>query len=183
MSTLGETYVSPQLFVDTQPNHIMTTSVKACDYEKTKNKEVPQLISTKVTQPLTNATYLPSKVAGYEQAYLISGEWQEECTYKVCGNTVAINVQFVADGVGGASFTSVIAEKNNFSAKHNIEESMTCMPDHQPYLYPKTRHISGLNNPCIYLYKSQPYDTSVAIASFSHLKNFFNCSLWPFLFS
>lgn len=45
-------------------------------------------------------------VPGYEHAYLVAGEWEEDWTYKGCGKTGIVTVKFSADGLGGARFVS-----------------------------------------------------------------------------
>lgn len=111
MKKLGDSNASPQLFIDAQPNQMMVASLKACDKEQLKNKEVPLIISTQITQPITNDIYLPSKVDEYEHTLLISGEWQEKWTYYICGKVVDTDVTFTADGAGGAYYTSSIKPK------------------------------------------------------------------------
>jgi hypothetical protein len=59
-----------------------------------------------VTQPLEGAEYLPLKEPGMAQAYLVRGKWQELWTYDVCGANVEVPIEFVADGMGGATFTT-----------------------------------------------------------------------------
>ena len=43
---------------------------------------------------------------GYEKAYLMAGQWEEEWTYTGCERTAAVTVKFVADGFGGAHMRS-----------------------------------------------------------------------------
>ncbi|MCC7006662.1 MAG: sel1 repeat family protein [Ottowia sp.] len=103
INALGESEASPQLFADAQAAGAFAAKVKGCGLDSS-NKEMPQIIATKVSHPLNRATYLPSQVAGYEHIYLISGVWQEEWVYQACGNRVSVNMQFSADGLGGATF-------------------------------------------------------------------------------
>lgn len=109
MDTIGETYTSPQLFVDAQSLQTIAARLKACganppnaDSDETR----PTLIATSISKPLSGAVYLPSRVPGNEHSYLVAGTWEEEWQYKACGKTVAITVTFQADGLGGAHFQS-----------------------------------------------------------------------------
>ncbi len=102
MNTLGESEASLQLFMDTQPGAMVAAKTKGCGIDIT-NQELPTITSTKITHPLNGAIYLPSQVAGYEHTYLVFGTWQEEWGYQICGKTVPVGIQFVADGLGGAA--------------------------------------------------------------------------------
>lgn len=66
----------------------------------------PELIAIAIAKPLSNATYLPSTVSGYEHSYLVAGEWEENWTYKACDRTANVTVKFSADGLGGAHLSS-----------------------------------------------------------------------------
>lgn len=106
MDQLGESYASPLLFSLMEPYQMFVARVEACGRDQENDQEMPKIMSTKVTKPLSNASYLPSEVEGYQQAYLITGQWQEEWKYVVCGKTVVVHTQFDADGLGSASFKS-----------------------------------------------------------------------------
>lgn len=109
MDTLGDTYTSPQLFVDAQTPQMVAAMLQACGLRDSKEMAKlppPKLIATKVTKPVSNAVYLPSKVAGYERALLISGEWEEGWTYTACEKTAVVTIRFSADGFGGARMVS-----------------------------------------------------------------------------
>lgn len=109
MDTLGDSYTSPQLFFDAQAQQMVAAMLQTCGLRDRKEMDklpMPKLIATKVTRPLSNAVYLPSKVAGYDRAYLIAGDWEEGWTYSGCDKTATVAVKFTADGLGGASIVS-----------------------------------------------------------------------------
>jgi TPR repeat protein len=115
MESLGTSYATPQLFADAQTAQMTTAMVKACGLNPTdtqKAESAPGIVSTAISTPLADAVYLPSEVAGYERAYLVSGTWEEEWTYKACGNTVSFIVKFKADGLGGARNESLLSGKD-----------------------------------------------------------------------
>lgn len=109
MDTLGDTYTSPQLFFDAQSQQMLTAMVQTCGLRDAKDigkLPPPKLVATRITKPLSKAVYLPSKVAGYERAYLIAGEWEEGWTYTGCEKMAVVTVKFIADGFGGARIVS-----------------------------------------------------------------------------
>jgi len=112
---LGQTLATPQLFLDAQVSQMFAAMLKTCGFQE--NKEVikpaaPELISIAISKPLIGATYLPSKVPGYEHSYLVAGEWEEDWTYRGCERTGTVRVKFSADGLGGAHFSSEQAGKD-----------------------------------------------------------------------
>lgn len=116
MDTLGDTYTSPQLFYDTQTQQMIAAMLQTCglrDPKEMSNLPMPRLVATKVTLPVSNAVYLPSKVAGYERSYLIAGQWEEGWTYTGCDKTAVVTVKFSADGLGGARIVSEQTLKRN----------------------------------------------------------------------
>lgn len=105
MNSLGQSLTSPQLFVDAQASQALAGMIQTCGMQQSKATP-PELTSITVAKPLNGATYLPTKVAGQERTYLVAGEWEEDWTYKGCDKTATVKVKFVADGLGGARFTS-----------------------------------------------------------------------------
>ncbi len=116
MEALGDSYATPQLFADAQMQQMTTAMLKGCSLNPTKaqrdDSAAPKLVSISIAKPLADAVYLPSKVAGFERAYLISGTWEEEWRYQACGNKVAFIVKFKADGLGGARNESLVTAKD-----------------------------------------------------------------------
>jgi hypothetical protein len=116
MDTLGDTYTSPQLFFDAQTQQMLAAMLQTCglrDSKEVSKFPPPKLIATAVTKPLSNAIFLPSKVAGYERTYLIAGQWEEGWTYTGCDKTAVVTVKFSADGLGGARMISEQTMKRN----------------------------------------------------------------------
>lgn len=116
MDTLGDTYTSPQLFYDTQTQQMIAAMLQTCglrDPKEMSKLPMPKLVATRVTVPLSNAVYLPSKVPGYERSYLIAGQWEEGWTYTGCDKTAVVTVKFSADGLGGARMVSEQTLKRN----------------------------------------------------------------------
>lgn len=115
MAGLGSSLASPQLFVDAQKTQMLAAMLKTCSAQDAKELSKfppPKLTAIAVATPLSNAVYLPSKVPGYERAYLIEGVWEEDWTYTSCDKSVSLRVRFNADGLGGARFASNHAGKD-----------------------------------------------------------------------
>lgn len=109
MERLGQTYTTPQLFLDSQVSQTLAGMIQTCGLRDSSQGEKPvppELIAVAISKPLADAVYLPSKVGGYEHAYLVAGEWEESWTYRGCGNTGNVIVKFTADGLGGAFMAS-----------------------------------------------------------------------------
>lgn len=107
--SLGKSYVTPQLFLDTQISQTLAAMIKTCGISGAKKEEkeaAPELTAISIAKPLSGAVYLPSKLAGHEHAYLVAGEWEENWTYRGCGKTANLTIKFSADGLGGATMTS-----------------------------------------------------------------------------
>ncbi|MEN6586658.1 MAG: tetratricopeptide repeat protein [Sulfuricella sp.] len=106
---LGQSLTSPQLFFDAQGPQMLAAMLKTCGLQESKEgtrAAPPELTAIAIAKPLSGATYLPSKVPGYEHAYLVTGEWEEDWTYRGCDRTGTVRVKFSADGLGGARFFS-----------------------------------------------------------------------------
>lgn len=109
INSLGQSFASPQLFLDAQASQMLAAMLQTCGLQENKDAvklAPPQLVSITIAKPLSNAQYLSSKVPGYEHAYLIAGTWEENWTYKACDRTATVNIKFIADGLGGARFYS-----------------------------------------------------------------------------
>lgn len=107
MNGLGQSLTSPQLFLDAQVSQMVAAMLRTCGLSKEAEKNAPpELIAMAIAKPLSNATYLPSAVPGYEHSYLVTGEWEEDWTYKACDRTSTVRVKFSADGLGGAHLSS-----------------------------------------------------------------------------
>lgn len=116
MDTLGQSNASPQAFVDAQPPQMLAAAMQACnlrDGKEAAKLPPPRLVSIKVSKPLSEAVYLPSKIAGYERAYLVSGQWEEAWTYTACDKPAQVTVRFTADGLGGTQFSTTPNAKPN----------------------------------------------------------------------
>jgi len=115
MESLGDSLATPQLFVDSQMSQALAATMQACGTRDPKDaaKVPPKLVKTAVSKPVANATYLPSKIAGYERAYMVAGQWEEAWTYSVCDKIAVVTVKFSADGLGGATYASEAMPKKN----------------------------------------------------------------------
>lgn len=114
MEQLGQTYTSPQLFFDTQTSQTLAGMTQTCGIRDPKEVEktaLPELTAISISKPLSGAIFLPSSISGNERAYLVAGEWEENWTYRGCGNTANVIVNFKADGMGGAYMTSTNTPK------------------------------------------------------------------------
>ncbi len=108
MDSLGDSYTSPQLFIDTQMMQTVAGTIKTCGVRESRDEKTPmaKLVGTRISKPVSGAVYLPSRIPGYEKAYLMAGQWEEEWTYTGCERTAAVPIKFVADGFGGAHMLS-----------------------------------------------------------------------------
>ncbi len=108
MEALGESYTSPQLFADAQLTQTLSAMIKTCGLKGAGEEKppMPKLVGIRITRPVSNAVYLPTRVAGYEKAYLLAGDWEEGWTYNGCDRTETVTVKFTADGLGGARIVS-----------------------------------------------------------------------------
>jgi TPR repeat protein len=109
MDGVGQTLVSPQLFYDAYASQLAVGMLATCGLPKDKDAPrpaPPQLVAITIAKPLSGATYLPSHVPGYERAYLVTGEWAENWTFRGCGKDATLTIRFSADGLGGARFVS-----------------------------------------------------------------------------
>jgi len=98
MDKTGRSYASPQLFADTLNSTTATASARLCAGAR--------LVSMDILETPHDAVYLPSSLPGYEHAYLMSGHWREKWIFNGCGKTLALEVNFNADGLGGATFSA-----------------------------------------------------------------------------
>ena len=109
ISGLGQSLTSPQLFFDAQAPQMLAAMIRTCGLQESKGAikpAAPELTAIAIAKPLSGASYLPSKVPGFERAYLVAGEWEEDWTYKGCNRIGTVRVKFFADGLGGARFVS-----------------------------------------------------------------------------
>lgn len=109
INSLGQSLTSPQLFFDAQVSQMFAAMLKTCGLQESKEaikSAAPELTSITIAKPLSGATYLPTKVPGYEHSYLVAGEWEEDWTYKGCDRTGTVRIKFSADGLGGARLFS-----------------------------------------------------------------------------
>ena len=115
MGTLGQSLASPQLFYDSQLSQAISAVIATCGLGESKDAikaAPPSLTAISVVKPLSGAVYLPSRVPGYERAYLLAGEWEEDWVYKGCDRVGTVRVKFVADGLGGARMSSTQSGKD-----------------------------------------------------------------------
>lgn len=106
---LGQTYTTPQLFLDAQLSQGVAAMIQTCGIRDPKDlpqQTMPELQKVAISRPLGDAVFLPSHVPGYERAYLVAGTWEETWTYRGCDKTADVIVEFTADGLGGATMTS-----------------------------------------------------------------------------
>lgn len=57
-----------------------------------------------------DAEFLPVRIGPLAKSYLVSGQWRERWTYGGCGREVAVDIEFKADGRGGATFEASAAK-------------------------------------------------------------------------
>ena len=61
-----------------------------------------KIVGVAVLAPVRNAAYLPASVPAVHNLVLLSGEWDEQWIFDVCGSTMDAVVWSTADGMGGA---------------------------------------------------------------------------------
>ncbi|MES2127011.1 MAG: tetratricopeptide repeat protein [Pseudomonadota bacterium] len=112
MEALGPTMATPQVFVDAQKSQTIAAGLLACGTNAAAQTAPAQVVATAISKPLVDSRYLPSKVPGFEQAFLVAGNWEEDWTYTACNNKVVLHISFIADGMGGARFSSKLMGKD-----------------------------------------------------------------------
>ncbi|HOI83541.1 MAG TPA: hypothetical protein PKW30_04480 [Campylobacterales bacterium] len=114
VNKLGDTRATFKLLVDAQPNAMMAAMVNVYGISKADKCEAKNVKLVKVNKigEVEGAEYLPLKEAGMEKVFLISGKWQENWTYDVCGKETVVPMEFTADGNKGAYFKTQLALKN-----------------------------------------------------------------------
>jgi uncharacterized protein len=75
-----------------------------CDIKEVKLTQV-------AAEPVSNAGYLPISKAPLVHTYLMSGSWIESWTFTGCQQTVALRMEFSADGWSGAHFKTTYRPK------------------------------------------------------------------------
>lgn len=107
MISLGQTYTSPQMFIDAQSAATAVAMAHGCkgkNFTPEAAMSTTELNAISVIVPVIDPTFLPSAVVGYERSYLVRGKWVEKWHYQTCGTTTAVVIEFSADGFGGATF-------------------------------------------------------------------------------
>ncbi len=102
LTGLGSTIATYRIFHDTYP------AASACAAAKANAPEDCEQIKLKkadVQGPIRNAFYLPLKSRNLQNRVLIKGTWDEKWTFSVCGKEVQVDINFKADGMGGATFS------------------------------------------------------------------------------
>ncbi len=85
------------------------TMAAALQIRGLKNEECDakniRIVRVEANEPTSNAVYLPL-IQPLQNSYLVQGSWSESWTFAGCDKTVAVKMQFTADGWGGAHYTS-----------------------------------------------------------------------------
>lgn len=103
----GPTQASAKVFLDALQTGIAKVGLTM--RQKDKNARIEActdlaLPRIKASTPVRNAIYLP--LAGdLAEAYLLQGEWSEKWVFTACGKDYPVDVDFAADGYGGARFS------------------------------------------------------------------------------
>jgi TPR repeat protein len=104
---LGQTMASPRVFLDAQATLLFAGMLATCGVtDGGEGRGGVELIRTAIAREVNGAAYLLSEIPEYERAYLVNGDWEEDWTYRGCDRTGTVRVRFVADGYGGATFSS-----------------------------------------------------------------------------
>ena len=75
-----------------------------CDIKEIKMTQV-------AAEPVSNAEYLPITKPPLAGTYLLRGNWIEFWTFTGCRQTVALRMEFTADGWSGAHFKTTYTPK------------------------------------------------------------------------
>lgn len=98
--TSAESPLTAKIVLDAQPAVVRVAIAAAGDSEC---KDI-RLTSTAMAGPIQGAVWLPHTHSWVERSALVSGNWEEDWHYALCGKEVIVRIRFDADRKGGASF-------------------------------------------------------------------------------
>jgi len=110
LSKIGDSYTNFVIFVNAKRVAEATAAVmarRAGYFGDTCAKDDLKISATSISRPLANAVYLPAAQHQLATVFLIAGNWQEKWVFDACGKTVAVPMEFQADGMGGATFQAM----------------------------------------------------------------------------
>lgn len=95
---LGKTHASVSAFRNAYTSALAGAETQMqCDSKEIKLTQV-------AAEPVRNAEFLPISKAPLASTYLVRGTWNESWTFTGCQQTVALRMEFTADGWSGAHF-------------------------------------------------------------------------------
>ncbi|HSD54237.1 MAG TPA: hypothetical protein VLC47_08735 [Burkholderiales bacterium] len=107
LDAIGPTLVTVRLADEALPAAAKTAQAAAAEKDKSKSEcGTVKPVRAQRIEPVQRPIWLPLAVPELKTAYLMSGEWRERWTFDVCGVESVVQVRFVADGLGGATFTA-----------------------------------------------------------------------------
>lgn len=101
---LGESWSSLVLRREVLQNDQVAAAFQAQAVKAACLDENIKLVKTAVSQPLQGAEYLRLELSPAVNYKLIRGAWQETWTGRACGQDFPVQIDFVADGMGSATY-------------------------------------------------------------------------------
>jgi hypothetical protein len=106
LDAVGPTLVPVRLQDETISEGGRVAQLAAAEKDKSKaDCKAVKPVRAQRMGAINKPIWLPLAVDGLKTAYLMSGDWRERWTFDVCGAETAVQVMFVADGLGGARYT------------------------------------------------------------------------------
>jgi len=107
LDAIGPTLIPVRLKDDVIAAAAKTAQAAAAEKDKSKSEcGAAKPLRAQRMGPVQRPIWLPLAVPELKTAYLMSGEWRERWTFDVCGTESVVHVRFVADGLGGATYTA-----------------------------------------------------------------------------
>jgi TPR repeat protein len=106
LTALGPTLIPVRLKYEVVPAAAKVAQAAAAEKDKSKSEcGAVKPVRAQRMEPVQRPIWLPLAVPELKTAYLMSGEWRERWTFDVCGAESVVQVRFVADGLGSATYT------------------------------------------------------------------------------
>lgn len=106
LDAIGPTLMTVRMADQAIPAAFRAAQAAAAEKDKSKAEcKAVKPVRAQRMGAINKPIWLPLAVDGLKTAYLMSGEWRERWTFDVCGAESAVQVMFVADGLGSARYT------------------------------------------------------------------------------
>jgi hypothetical protein len=109
---LGKTHAAVSAFRNAYTSALAGALIQIRGLDDKASCEVKEIKLTQVAaEPVRNAEFLPISKAPLAHTYLVRGSWNESWTFTGCQQTVALRMEFSADGWSGAHFKTTYQPK------------------------------------------------------------------------